>query len=181
MEYRLLDENGPAILIPKVWKDARGYFMETFRQNDFVSHFGEWHFVQDNQSKSTGGVLRGLHYQLAHPQGKLVRVISGEVFDVAVDIRQSSPNFGKIYGVSLNNRDHHIFWVPPGFAHGFYVTSQEAEFVYKCTEYYDPQNERCILWNDPDLQINWPLDSKKPTLSEKDLQGVPFREAELFK
>lgn len=180
MEYRLLDENGPAILIPKVWKDSRGYFMETFRQNEFASHFGEIHFVQDNQSKSTGGVLRGLHYQLSHPQGKLVRVISGEVFDVAVDLRKSSPNFKKIYGVALNYRSHHIFWVPPGFAHGFYVTSEAAEFVYKCTAYYDPGDEHCILWNDAELNINWPIGITPPTLSEKDLRGLPIRQAPLF-
>lgn len=180
MQYQILDYNGPALLTPKVWSDERGYFMETFRQNDFNRHCGSHNFVQDNQSKSKGGVLRGLHYQLNHPQGKLARVIRGRVFDVAVDLRKSSENFGKSYGVVLDNITHQIFWIPPGFAHGFLVLSEEAEFVYKCTEYYDPSDERCIIWNDPSLAINWPINGIAPLLSPKDLMGASFNGAPYY-
>lgn len=180
MEYKILDASGPIIMYPHIWGDARGYFMETFRQNDFNRICGNFEFVQDNQSKSSRNVLRGLHYQLPKPQGKLVRVISGEVFDVAVDIRKSSPNFGKIYSVVLNTEEHNIFWVPPGFAHGFFVLSSEAEFVYKCTDYYYPETEHCIFWNDPELPIHWPFSGSSPLISEKDKEGKLFKDAAYF-
>ena len=172
MEYKHLAPNGPVVLVPRVFGDERGYFMETFRQNEFEEHCGHYNFVQDNQSKSIKNVLRGLHYQLENPQGKLVRVISGKVFDVAVDLRRSSPAFGKTYGVTLDAASHHSLWVPPGFAHGFFVMSDEAEFVYKCTAYYAPGDEYCLLWNDPDLDIEWPLDNMQPQLSSKDEKGL---------
>lgn len=171
MEFKPLAPNGPVLLIPKVWGDERGYFMETFRQNEFERHCGKYEFVQDNQSKSQGAVLRGMHYQLHAPQGKLVRVIHGKVFDAAVDMRKSSPNFGKSYGVILDNQQHHMLWVPPGFAHGFFVMSEEAEFVYKCTDYYAPGDEYSLLWDDPGVGIAWPLDGKTPLLSDKDKKG----------
>lgn len=178
MEFKFLAPNGPTLLIPQKWQDKRGYFMETFRQKEFVENCGPYEFVQDNQSKSTGNVLRGLHYQLPNPQGKLVRVIAGEVYDVAVDLRKNSPCFKKYYGVYLNATNNHIFWVPPGFAHGFLVMSNEAEFVYKCTSYYSPADERCLLWNDPEINIDWPC--KSPVLSEKDARGVPLKDSILY-
>lgn len=180
MDYKILDIDGPVIMIPKVWGDERGYFMETFRQADFDAHCGKYRFIQDNQSRSHGGVLRGLHYQLKHPQGKLVRVIYGTVFDVAVDLRISSPYFGKTYCVGLSAELHNIFWVPPGFAHGFLVLGDEAEFVYKCTDYYFPEDEHCILWNDDKLQVPWPLDNMRPILSEKDQRGTSFGKASYY-
>lgn len=174
MEFQTLDPNGPVLLIPKVFEDQRGYFMETFRQADFERHCGNYNFVQDNQSKSAGNVLRGLHFQRRHPQGKLVRVISGTVFDVVVDLRAGSPNFGKNYSVILDEENRHIFWAPPGFAHGFYVLSNAAEFAYKCTDYYAPEDEYCVRWDDPDLAISWPLAGKPPILSAKDQRGESF-------
>lgn len=176
MEILELAPNGPALFIPKVFGDNRGYFMETFRQNEFEEHCGKYTFVQDNQSKSTKNVLRGLHYQLEHSQGKLVRVIKGEVYDVAVDLRQSSPTFGKCFAATLSEANRHSLWVPPGFAHGFFVCSDDAEFVYKCTSYYDPSDEHCLLWNDPCLHLEWPLNGNDPILSEKDKKGLPFSE-----
>jgi dTDP-4-dehydrorhamnose 3,5-epimerase len=140
----------------------------------------DWDFVQDNHSQSRKGILRGLHYQIQHPQGKLVRVIRGEVFDVAVDIRKNSPTFGKWEGVTLSEENRRMLWIPPGFAHGFYVTSETAEFVYKCTDFYAPQYERSIIWNDPDIGITWPLDGEEPVLSEKDQNGTCFAQAEVF-
>lgn len=180
VEFRTLAPNGPVLLIPRVFGDARGYFMETFRQNEFERHCGKHVFVQDNQSKSVGNVLRGLHYQLQKPQGKLVRVISGRVFDVAVDLRRSSPAFGKSYGVSLDADNKYSLWIPPGFAHGFMVESPEAEFVYKCTEYYAPEDERCLLWNDPALSIEWPQISGQPLLSAKDEKGLPLDRCQTY-
>lgn len=178
MEFVKLDENGPMLLVPKVFGDERGYFLETFRQNDFVQHCGNYEFVQDNQSKSTGGVLRGLHYQLLKPQGKLVRVIEGAVFDVAVDLRKSSPNFGKSYCQTLDDKNHHIFWIPPGFAHGFQVLGAGAVFLYKCTDYYNPGDEYTLLWNDPQLNIEWPGESL--LLSEKDKKGKLLKDCEKY-
>ncbi|MDP2105654.1 MAG: dTDP-4-dehydrorhamnose 3,5-epimerase, partial [Desulfobulbaceae bacterium] len=138
-------------------------------------------FVQDNHSRSSQGILRGLHYQIKHPQGKLVRVISGEVFDVAVDIRKNSPTFGQWVGETLSADNRKMLWVPPGFAHGFYVMSESAEFLYKCTDFYTPPHERTILWNDPALGINWPLvNGAAPVLSTKDAEGVLFTEAEIY-
>lgn len=180
MEFRILAPNGPVLLVPRVLGDARGYFMETFRQNEFEEHCGKHDFVQDNQSRSSGSVLRGLHYQLKHPQGKLVRVISGKVFDVAVDLRRSSPNFGQAYGVELDAEEHHIFWVPPGFAHGFMVIGDSAEFIYKCTAYYAPEDEHCLIWNDPAVKVKWPINDRNPLLSEKDRRGLPFEQIPVY-
>lgn len=166
------------IIEPKVFGDSRGYFMETWRDSFFRELVCDRTFVQDNQSKSSIGVLRGLHYQLNNPQGKLVRVVSGTVFDVAVDIRNSSPTFGKYVGVVLSAENKRQFWIPEGFAHGFYVMSNTAEFVYKCTNYYDPTSEHSILWNDPDIGIEWPLiEGVKIILSEKDEKADPFCKA----
>ncbi len=157
------------VIEPTVYGDHRGYFMETYNLNEFKEAGLDMAFVQDNQSKSKKGVLRGLHFQKEYPQGKLVRVISGEVFDVAVDIRKNSPTFGKWHGVILNAENKRQFYVPEGFAHGFLVLSDEAEFVYKCTEFYHPEDEGGIIWNDPDIGIEWPSDSiNQILLSEKD-------------
>ncbi len=162
------------ILEPKVFGDARGFFLESFNQRAFNDATGiDAHFVQDNHSRSTKGVLRGLHYQIQQPQGKLVRVVRGSVFDVAVDIRKSSPNFGRWVGVELTEDNHRQLWVPPGFAHGFLVTSESAEFLYKTTDYYAPAYERCIAWNDPSLAIDWPVEGKaQPLVSSKDQAGL---------
>ena len=169
------------VVEPRVHGDERGYFMETWRPDLFGEAGLAAEFVQDNQSSSMRGVLRGLHYQIRQPQGKLVRVISGRVFDVAVDLRRSSQTCGQWTGVELAADRPCMLWVPPGFAHGFYVLSGQAEFVYKCTDYYAPQHERVISWDDPDLGISWPLvDGVETVLSDKDRGGVPFAEAELF-
>jgi dTDP-4-dehydrorhamnose 3,5-epimerase len=169
------------ILEPKVFGDARGFFFESFNQRAFDAALGcSTRFVQDNHSRSAQGVLRGLHYQIQQPQGKLVRVACGRVFDVAVDLRRSSPSFGRWVGVELSGDNHRLFWVPPGFAHGFVVLSESADFLYKTTDYYAPEFERCIAWNDPDLAIDWPLGGIEPRLSEKDRAGRAFREADVF-
>lgn len=180
MKYTPLSIPDVVHIQPDVFGDHRGYFMETFRQDDFNKNVGSYRFVQDNHSKSTQGILRGLHYQIKQPQGKLVRVTSGRVFDVAVDIRKPSPWFGKWVGQILSAENKSMLWVPPGFAHGFYVLSDEAEFTYKCTDYYAPEHERSILWNDPDIAINWPIDTE-PVLSPKDEKGLPLISAEVFK
>lgn len=160
---------GLAVIEPTVHCDARGYFMETYNQNDMREAGLHMEFVQDNQSMSGRGVLRGLHYQINHPQGKLVRVISGSVFDVAVDLRPGSPTFGKWHGETLSAENRKQFYIPEGFAHGFYVLSDTAEFVYKCTDFYRPGDEGGLRWNDPDIGIEWPLIHKaEPILSEKD-------------
>jgi dTDP-4-dehydrorhamnose 3,5-epimerase len=169
------------ILRPEVFGDDRGFFMETFRDREFRENVKDVTFVQDNHSRSGKGVLRGLHYQIRQPQGKLVRVIAGEVFDVAVDIRKSSPDFGRWAGAVLSAENKDMLWVPPGFAHGFYVMSDHAEFLYKCTQYYAPEHERVILWNDPAIGIDWPLSgSDRPLLSSKDENGVLLENAEVF-
>ena len=168
------------ILEPKVHGDHRGYFMETWRQSEFAKLGLPTTFVQDNQSKSQQGILRGLHYQLTRPQGKLVRVIAGEIFDVAVDLRKSSPTFGQWDGVRLSSDNCRQLWVPPGFAHGFYVLSETAEVVYKCTEYYFPDDERGLLWNDEEIGVHWPLLNPEPTLSEKDRHAPRFDELEYY-
>lgn len=164
------------IIEPAVFGDERGFFMETWNQNTFEELVTgkPTQFVQDNHSKSKKGILRGLHYQTENTQGKLVRVVSGEVFDVAVDIRKESPTFGKWIGVYLSAENKRQLWIPEGFAHGFYVTSDEAEFVYKCTDFYNPQAEKSILWNDPILDIHWPLDNN-PILSNKDAVGIDYQ------
>lgn len=169
------------LIEPQVFGDSRGFFMETWHAAKFAEAGLDCDFVQDNHSKSVQGTLRGLHYQIKKPQGKLVRVISGEVFDVAVDLRKSSPFFGRWVGDILSAENKKMLWVPPGFAHGFYVLSPEAEFVYKCTELYAPEHERCICWDDPALGIVWPLlAGKPPLLSAKDLAGASLAEAELY-
>lgn len=169
------------LLEPQVFGDERGFFMETYRLNLFEAAGIPHKFVQDNHSGSRRGALRGLHYQIRQAQGKLVRVIAGEVFDVVVDIRRSSPTFGKWVGANLSERNRLQMWIPTGFAHGFYVTSDWAEIVYKATDYYAPQWERTLLWNDPDVGIAWPLTGDdQPTLSAKDIQGKRLGEADLF-
>jgi dTDP-4-dehydrorhamnose 3,5-epimerase len=180
MKYKPLSIPDIVLMKPEVFGDHRGYFMETFRQDDFNKNIGPYTFVQDNHSKSTKGILRGLHYQIKQSQGKLVRVTSGRVFDVAVDIRKASPWFGKWVGETLSAENKSMLWIPPGFAHGFYVLSDEAEFTYKCTDYYAPEHERSILWNDPEIAVNWPIDTD-PVLSPKDEKGLPFGSAEVFK
>lgn len=174
----------PAVKIiePNVFGDERGFFMETFRVDEFINNCAETTFVQDNHSKSSHGILRGLHYQLQQTQGKLVRVTAGEVYDVAVDMRASSPTYGQHVGVVLSAENKRQLWVPEGFAHGFYVMSESAEFVYKCTNYYSPEHEVSLLWNDADLAIKWPLvDNIAPLLSAKDKDALPFAEAPAFK
>jgi dTDP-4-dehydrorhamnose 3,5-epimerase len=168
------------IIEPKVFGDERGFFYESFNARSFNEQTGaQVDFVQDNHSKSTKDVLRGLHYQIQQPQGKLVRVVAGEVFDVAVDIRKQSPTFGKWVGVMLSAENKRQLWIPAGFAHGFLVTSESAEFLYKTTDYYAPEYERSILWNDPAIGIQWPL-SGEPLLSNKDKIGKLLSEAEVF-
>jgi len=172
----------PDVLIiePKVFGDARGFFFESFNQAAFNQATGfDVQFVQDNHSRSGLGVLRGLHYQIQQPQGKLVRVVRGAVFDVAVDIRRSSPTFGQWEGVELSEDNHRQLWVPPGFAHGFVVLSETADFLYKTTDYYAPAFERCILWNDPAIGIDWHL-TEQPKLSSKDAVGTLLAQAEVF-
>jgi dTDP-4-dehydrorhamnose 3,5-epimerase len=160
---------GIIIIEPTVFGDDRGYFMETYHQEEFKDFGLDLNFVQDNQSKSTKGVLRGLHFQYKNPQGKLVRVIKGEVFDVAVDLRKDSPTYGKWEGVRLSEKNKKQFYIPEGFAHGFLVLSDEAEFTYKCTDFYDAEDEGGILWNDPEIGIDWPLSNiDEVSLSEKD-------------
>ena len=169
------------LIEPEVFGDSRGFFMETWHAEKFKDAGIDMQFVQDNHSKSAQGILRGLHYQVEQSQGKLVRVITGEVFDVAVDLRQKSPSFGQWVGKTLTAENKHMLWVPPGFAHGFYVISDEAEFVYKCTDFYTPEYERCIRWDDPDLAINWPLPAgQSPVLSGKDQEGTSFKQAEVY-
>ncbi|TRX57187.1 dTDP-4-dehydrorhamnose 3,5-epimerase [Thalassomonas sp. M1454] len=169
------------ILEPQVFGDDRGFFMETFRVDEFLSECCERVFVQDNHSKSGHGILRGLHYQTENTQGKLVRVTSGKVFDVAVDMRKSSPTFGQSVGVELSAENKRQLWVPEGFAHGFYVMSESAEFVYKCTDYYAPEHEISLSWDDPAIGIEWPLvDGKAPLLSDKDKNGLLFADAPYF-
>lgn len=173
------------ILEPKVFGDDRGFFYESYNQQTFQTLTGiEAHFVQDNHSKSAKGVLRGLHYQIQQPQGKLVRVVAGEVFDIAVDLRRHSSTFGQWVGVILSGENKRQLWVPPGFAHGFLVMQDNTEFLYKTTDYYAPQHERCIRWDDPALGIDWPLQDianiSAPNLSAKDKLGSNFSVAELF-
>ena len=172
--------DGVLILEPKVFGDARGFFFESFNQKAFNEATGTNHaFVQDNHSRSSQGVLRGLHYQIQQPQGKLVRVARGRVWDVAVDIRKSSPTFGQWVGAELSEDNQHQLWVPPGFAHGFVVLSESADFLYKTTDYYAPEHERCIAWNDPQLAIAWPI-AEAPSLSAKDMQGLTFAQAPVY-
>jgi len=169
------------LIEPQVFGDQRGFFVETYRAEKFTEIGMNPNFVQDNHSGSRQGILRGLHYQIHQPQGKLIRVVAGEVFDVAVDLRRRSPTFGKWEAVCLSADNKLQIWIPAGFAHGFYVLSEWAEVVYKATDYYAPQWERTLLWNDPDVGIEWPLVNGQPALlSSKDNQGQPLRSAELF-
>ncbi|MCI0609416.1 MAG: dTDP-4-dehydrorhamnose 3,5-epimerase [Anaerolineae bacterium] len=172
----------PDVLLiePKIFQDERGFFLESYQKNHFKEAGIDADFVQDNHSKSQYGTLRGLHYQIQYPQGKLVRVIAGEIFDVAVDIRRNSPSFGKWVGDYLSSENKKMLWVPAGFAHGFYVTSYYAEVLYKATDYYAPQWERTIAWNDPTINISWPLQDRLPVLSPKDEAGKSFLETDVF-
>ena len=171
----------PDVLLikPNVYEDARGFFKETYQEERYRKIGVNAHFVQDNYSRSQKGTLRGLHYQVEHAQGKLVQVFRGEIFDVAVDMRRTSPTFGKWTSAILSERNHLQLYIPPGFAHGFYVLSELAEFSYKCSDYYFPEYERTLLWNDAKLDIEWPI-TEGPLLSEKDQLGVPFAEAESY-
>lgn len=172
----------PDVLLiePRIFSDARGFFYESYNQRSFCAAIGQdIEFVQDNHSRSTKNVLRGLHYQIQQAQGKLVRVLHGRVFDIAVDIRRSSPTFGQSVGLELSAENHLQLWIPPGFAHGFLVLSESADFVYKTTDYWAAQHERCILWNDPALKIDWPI-GHPPVLSPKDAEGRLLADAETF-
>lgn len=166
---------------PTVFGDQRGFFYESFNERVWKELTGlETKFVQHNHSRSSSGVLRGLHYQIQNPQGKLVRVIAGQVFDVAVDIRRSSATFGRWFGTTLSAENKRQMWIPEGFAHGFCVTSENAEFLYQTTDYWAPEHERCIIWNDPELGIEWPLEGKEPIVSPKDLLGKKLKDADQF-
>ena len=165
---------------PELHGDNRGYFMETFRESYFRARGVELSFVQDNQSRSTKGTLRGMHYQREFPQGKLVRVLAGVVYDVAVDLRRESKSFGQWIGEYLTAENHKQLWVPPGFAHGFYVLSESADLTYKCTNYYHPEDECCLRWDDSDVAIQWPLLDEEPLLSAKDLAARPLKETPGF-
>lgn len=168
------------LLKPRVFGDERGFFMESYNKQTLAELLGlDLEFVQDNHSRSSKNVLRGLHYQLKQAQGKLVRVVAGEVFDVAVDLRRSSPTFGKWEGAILSAKNNHQLWVPAGFAHGFVVLSETADFLYKTTDYYAPEHEKCIKWDDPTIAIEWPFEGE-PSLSEKDKQGVAFEQAATY-
>ena len=172
--------DGVKLIEPKVFGDSRGFFFESFNAREFAQHVQDGvTFVQDNHSRSAKGVLRGLHYQIAHAQGKLVRVTEGEVFDVAVDLRRSSPTFGKWEGITLSAENHRQLWIPPGFAHGFVVLSESAQFLYKTTDYWYPEFERCLLWNDPSVGIEWPI-GFEPILAAKDAAGRLLADADLF-
>lgn len=175
------------IIEPKLFGDQRGFFFESFRDAWFREHVSDVHFVQENHSRSKRGILRGLHYQSSQTQGKLIRVISGQVFDVAVDLRRESPTYGLWFGTHLSEENRRQLWIPPGFAHGFYVLSESAECIYKCTDYYAPEFEKTIIWNDAELSIDWPLsnassskadDIAQPILSEKDRAGLAFNSQE---
>lgn len=173
----------PGILViePEVFGDERGFFYESWNERAFARGTGlEVRFVQDNHSRSGRGVLRGLHYQVRRPQGKLVRVARGAVFDVAVDLRRSSPRFGRWVGIELSERNYRQMWLPPGFGHGFLVISEMAEVLYKSTDYYAPEHERCLLWNDQQVDVRWPFDGIEPLLSAKDRAGQPLAACELF-
>jgi dTDP-4-dehydrorhamnose 3,5-epimerase len=179
MKVQVTQIAGVLIVEPDVFGDDRGFFLESYNERAMREIGIDAHFVQDNHSRSQRNVLRGLHYQISQPQGKLVRVVRGSVFDVAVDIRRNSPTFRKWVGVELSAENKRMFWLPPGMAHGFVVLSDSADFLYKATDYYAPEFERTILWNDPDLGIEWPLVGE-PVLSSKDAAGLPFREADVF-
>lgn len=180
---RLIQTELPDVLViePRIHQDSRGFFMQTWQSAEFADIGIEHRFVQDNQSYSVGGVLRGLHYQIGRPQGKLVRCLGGEIFDVAVDMRVSSAYFGRWTGVVLSSENHYSLWVPPGFAHGFYVLSDSANVAYKCTDFYAPDDQRTLLWSDPELNIQWPIaPGKAPLVSQKDAEGMCLIDAECY-
>jgi len=180
---KIIPTNIPDVLIlePQVFGDARGFFLETWNSKTFADAGLNLNFVQDNHSRSGQGILRGMHYQIQNPQGKLVRVTSGKVFDVAVDLRQSSPTFGQWACAELSADNHRMMWVPPGFAHGFYVMSESADFLYKCTDFYAPAYDRSLRWDDPTVGIEWPLiNGTQPTISAKDEAGKSWQEADKF-
>jgi dTDP-4-dehydrorhamnose 3,5-epimerase len=181
LETQRLQIPDVVLLRPKVFGDHRGFFLESWNRKSFADAGLDVDFVQDNHSRLARHTLRGLHYQMEQAQGKLVRVVSGAVYDVAVDLRRSSPTFGRWVGVELSETNNHVLWVPPGFAHGFLVLSEMADFQYKCTNYYSPAHERTIFWNDPDIGIEWPLpQGVSPSLSKKDEAGVRFKAADTF-
>ena len=179
---KLLNTSLPEVLLiePRVFEDQRGFFFESYQKENFIEAGIPFDFVQDNHSKSQQGTLRGLHYQIQQPQGKLVRVVLGEIFDVAVDIRKNSPTLGQWAGDYLSSTNKRMLWVPPGFAHGFYVTSSDAEVIYKATDYYAPNWERTIAWDDPAINIKWPINGTVPILSEKDKTGLTLNKAEIY-
>jgi dTDP-4-dehydrorhamnose 3,5-epimerase len=179
MRFVECDIPGPMIIEPKVFGDERGFFLESWNQAVFADAVLDVTFVQDNHSRSSRGVLRGLHYQDPNPQGKLVRVANGRVFDVAVDIRRSSRNFGRWIGVELSAANQRMLWVPPGFAHGFLTLEDQTDFLYKCTDFYQPAAEHCVRWDDPDVAIDWPLEGLTPELSAKDQGGKLLAESAL--
>lgn len=180
MQFKPTSIPDVVLIEPEVFGDRRGFFMEVWHRRKFAEAGIDVDFVQDNHSRSVKGTLRGLHYQIRQPQGKLVRVIAGEVFDVAVDLRRNSPTFGRWVGEYLSAENKRLLWLPPGFAHGFYVVSDSAEFMYLCTDYYAPEYERTLLWNDPEVGVEWPVEGREPVLSGKDRLGVRLREAELY-
>lgn len=181
MDFEPLQIPDVVLIRPRVFGDERGFFLETWHEHRFAAAGLPMRFVQDNQSRSVRHTLRGLHYQLTQPQGKLVRVVAGEVFDVAVDLRRSSPTFGRWVGAMLSEQNKCALWVPAGFAHGFLVMSESADFVYKCTDFYAPQDERAIRWDDPELAIEWPLAAGiSPKLSARDANASAFRDAEVY-
>lgn len=172
---------GVLIIEPRLFEDARGFFLESWNARAFAQATGvDLSFVQDNHSRSRRGVLRGLHYQIRQPQGKLVRVVRGAIFDVAVDLRKSTPTFGRWFGTELTEDNHRQLWVPPGFGHGFLVLSGSADVLYKVTDYYAPEHDRSLLWNDPAVGIDWPLDGIEPLLSAKDAEGQPLAQCEVY-
>ena len=178
MQFEATPLPGVYLLTPKVFGDERGFFLESWNAEQFRDAGFDLHFVQDNHSRSSRGILRGLHYQTRHTQGKLVRVTMGSVFDVAVDLRQDSPTLGQSFGITLDDQKRQMLWIPPGFAHGFYVTSEYADFQYKCTAPYAPASEVSIAWDDPDLAIDWQLiNGEAPSLSAKDAKGLAFKDA----
>jgi dTDP-4-dehydrorhamnose 3,5-epimerase len=181
MQFTPLDIKDVILITPRVFEDERGFFLESFREDRFAAAGITAKFVQDNHSASVRGVLRGLHYQIQQAQGKLVRCVAGEIYDVVVDLRRSSPTFGRWVAVTLSARNKQMLWVPPGFAHGVYMLSERAELLYKTSDYYAPQYERSLLWNDPALDIPWPLvDGMNPILSKKDADGTPLSQAETY-
>ncbi len=181
MDFERLELPEVILIVPSAHGDERGFFMETYQKREFGEHGIEAEFVQDNHSRSRRGTLRGLHYQIKRAQGKLIRVVRGEIYDVSVDLRRSSASFGKWVGVDLSEENRRQIWVPPGFAHGFFVLSEHADVIYKATEFYDPRWDQTLLWNDPDLAIHWPLQAGlQPIISKKDAAGRRLKDAEVY-